>query len=202
MVICRIREVSRADIILLEGSPRGEPMKPLYESLSYDFPRVLTQDVKDCVLVEVENPLPHPLALSTFWLPNLVLYCDYLVTISPLKVLGGRGSLTIKNLLGLLPVSKYGGGSKFGWGALYNLGMHKVIADLYFTLPFDLGIIDARKKFIGKDDPTQGEVEDYNKIFLGEPYEVDKEASQTVGVEVDYLPLIEAAKAQLESKNV
>ena len=172
-------------------------MYSLYHTLGYDFPRVLALDVKDCVLVEVENPLPKPFALSTFWLPNVVLSCDYLITISPFKVFGNQGSFSIRNLLGLLPVSKYHGEAGYGWSALYSLGIQRVIADLHFTIPFDLGIIEGKKKFLGAgDDPTQGYAEDYGKVFLGEPYEVDWEASQAAELETEYLRLIQLGKKQ------
>jgi len=200
-VISAVREVSEADIILLESSAQQDPMKPIYRALSYDFPRVLTLDVNDCVFVEVENPLSRPFALSTFWLPNVLLYCDYLMTIAPFKVFSRQGSLSIKNLLGLLPASKYHGEEESGWGALYSLGIDRVIADLYFTLPFDLGIIDARKRFLGTCEPAEGEAEEYGKIFVGEPYEVDSEASRAAGIFAEYLQLIEIAKAQLANSN-
>ncbi len=200
IVIEGIRRVSEADIILLEGSPHGESMHLIYRTLGYDFPRVLTLDVKDCVLVEVENPLARPFALPTFWLPNVVLFCDFLMSIAPLKVFGKQGSFSIENVLGLLPVSKYRGETEYDWGALYSLGIGRVIADLYFTLPFDLGIIDARKEFIGTDDPTKGQIEDYGKIFTGDPYEVDYEASQALGLITDHLQLIEVAKTQVDPR--
>lgn len=197
-VILAIREVSEADIILLEGSPSQGQMKPIYESLGYDFPRVLTLDVKDCVFVEVENPLVRPFAVSTFWLPNVLLYCDYLISICPFKIFAGQGDLTIKNLLSLLPVSKYQGQDGSDWGALRGFGMDKVIADLYFTLPFDMGIIEAQKKFVGTSEPAKGKAEKYGKIFVGEPYEVDREASRSAGLATDYLQWIEIAKTQME----
>ena len=200
-VILGIRKVSEADIILLEGNPRQESMRPIYQAVGYDFPRVITLDVKDSVLVEVENPLTRPFALPTFWLPNVLLTCDYLISIAPLKIFAKQGSFSIKNLLGLLPVNRYKGEAEYGWSALYELGIERVVADLYFTLPFDLGIVDARKKFLGAtDDPIKGEVEDYGKIFIGEPYEVDCEASRAVGLVTEYLQLIEIGKAQLANK--
>ena len=198
-IIDGIRQISDADILLLEGTPGGGPVLPIYQTLGYNFPRVLTLDVKDCVWVEVDNPLPKPLAVPTFWVPNVILSCDYLITVAPLKVIKGSGSLSIMNLLGVLPSSKYGGGAPWGWEALYSLGIDKVVADLYFTLPFDLGIIEARQKFIGQDDPTRGEVEEYGKIFVGEPYEVDCEASRILGLKTDYLDLIKEARVGLES---
>jgi len=100
--------------------------------------------------------------------------------------------------LTLLPSSKYCGEAPGGWGELYDLGIEKVVADLYFTLPFDLGIIEARQKFIVKDGPTQGEIEEYGKVFIGEPYEVDCEASATLGLKTEHLDLIREAKVEFE----
>jgi hypothetical protein len=198
VIIEGIRRISDADILLLEGTPGGEPVYPIYQALGYNFPRVLTLDVKDCVWVEVDNPLPKPLVVPTFWVPNVILSCDYLITVAPLKVIKGGGHLSIMNLLSVLPSSKYGRGAPWGWEALYSLGIDKVAADLYFTLPFDLGIIEASQKFMVQEDPTQGEVEECGKVFVAEPYEVDSEASKTLGLKTDYLDLIKEARVGLE----
>ena len=85
-----------------------------------------------------------------------------------------------------------------GWKSLYSLGIDRVIADLYFTLPFDLGIIEASQKFTAQDAPTRGEVENYDKVFVGEPYEVDSEASMEMGLKSGYLNLIREARVGLE----
>jgi len=198
-IIEGIRQVSDADILLLEGIPGGGPIYPIYHALGYNFPRVLTLDVKDCICVEVDNPLPKPLVMPTFWVPNVILSSDYLITVAPLKIIKGKGNLSIMNLLSLLPYSKYHNDSQSGWDALYTLGIDKVIADLYFTLPFDLGIIEAKQKFTGGDDPTQGEIEEYGKIFIGEPYDVDREVAETLGLRIGYLDLIKSAKVELET---
>jgi len=198
-IIEGIRRVSDADILLLEGTPGGGPVYPIYQALGYNFPRVLTLDVKDCIWVEVDNPLPKPLAMPTFWVPNVILSSDYLITVAPLKIFRGKGNLSIMNLLSLLPSSKYRDEAPSGWGNLYSLGIDKVIADLYFTLPFDLGIIEARQKFTSEDDPTQGQVDEYGKIFVGEPYEVDREASETLGLKTGHLDLIKSAKGEFET---
>ena len=197
-IITGIRQVSDADIILLEGTPGGWPIQPIYQSLGYNFPRVLTLDVKDCILVEVDNPLPKPFAMHTFWVPNVILSSDYLITVTPLKTFNGRSNLSITNLLSLLPSSKYRSEGQNGWGTLYNLGIDKVLADLYFTLPFDLGIVEARKQFMDKGEPAQGEIEEYNKVFVGEPYEIDRQISETLGLKTGYLDLIKMAKVELE----
>ncbi len=197
-IIASIRRVSDADIILLEGTPGGAPTRPIYQALGYNFPRVLTLDVKDCIFVEVDNPLPKPFVIPTFWVPNVILSSDYLITVSPLKTFNDRGSLSIMNLLSLLPSSKYHGEAPGGWETLYSLGIDKVLADLYFTLPFDLGIVEARQKFVVGDDPTRGEAEEYDKVFIGEPYDVDREVADTLGLKVGYLELIRSAKVELE----
>ena len=199
VIIRGIRQVSDADIVLLEGTPGGTPIYPIYQTLDYDFPRVLMLDVKDCIWVEVDNPLPKPLAVPTFWVPNVILSSDYLITVAPLKVFNGVGSLSLMNLLTVLPSSKYRGEDAAGWGALYSLGIDKVIADLYFTLSFDLGIIEARQKFISWGDPDRGEIEEDGKVFIGEPYQVDCEASEALGLKTGYLDLIKTAKVGFES---
>ena len=199
VIIRGIRQVSDADILLLEGTTDGASIYPIYQALGYDFPRVLLLDVKDCIWVEVDNPLLKPLAVPTFWVPNVILSSDYLITVAPLKVLRGRGNLSIMNMLTLLPSSKYSGEAPGGWEALYSLGIDRVITDLYFTLPFDLGIIEARQKFTGWDDPVKGEIEEYGKVFVGEPYEVDCQASEALGFRTNYLDLIRDAKIGFET---
>jgi hypothetical protein len=194
-----IRQVSDADILILEGTPDGQPVYPIYQKLGYNFPRVLTLDVRDCVWVEVDNPLPKPLMVPTFWVPNVILSCDYLITVAPLKVVQGQGYLSIANLLSVLPSSKYGQGKPWGWQDLYELGIEPVMADLYFTLPFDLGIIEARQKLVGRKDPTRGGVEECGRVFVGEPYEVDSEASEALGLKAEHLDLIKEARVGLES---
>ncbi len=188
-IIAGIRRVSDADITLLEGSRSGESVYEVYRALGYDFPHVFLLDVRDCTFVEVENPLPRPFALSTLWVPNILLSCDYSITVAPFKVVGGYGNFSISNLLGLLPLSKYGGEQGTAWELWHHLGIHNLAADLHFTLTFDLGVIEARQKLI------EGQaIEDYGKIFIAPPYNVDSEASQASGVETQYLRLIEKAK--------
>ena len=198
-VIRGIRRVSDADIVLLEGPQDAEHARSVYRTLGYDFPRVLFLDVRDCTLVEVENPLPKPYAMANFWVPNVLLSCDYLISLAPFRVREGQGWLSTANLLGLLPSTKYGEGASRERSALSRMDLQSVIADLYFTVPFDLGIIDARMKFICGKDMTKGVIEDCGKIFIGEPAEVDAEATQETELITPYLPLIAVAKAEMEA---
>jgi len=198
-IIEGIRKVSDADILIADGTPGGESIYPVYQTLGYSSGRTLMLDVRDSIFVEMETPLTKFFATPIFWVPNLVLRSDFLISLAPFKVCGNSGRFSIANLLGLLPVGKYQRAKQGGWSALlYSLGIDKVLADLYFTLPFDLGIIEARQKFFYTDDPTKGRVEECGKIFVGEPYEIDREASQLAGVECEYLDLIDEGRSQLE----
>jgi hypothetical protein len=136
--------------------------------------------------------------VPTFWIPNVILSSDYLISVSPLQVVQGRLYLSMMNLLTVLPGAKYGNGSKGGWEDLFAMGMDKVMADLYFTLPFDLAIIDGRQQFVSQGDPAKGEAKDFGRVFVGEPYQVDLEASQALGIKADYLDVIDEARKDLE----
>lgn len=197
-IIEGISKVSGADIIIVDATPSGEPIYPIYSALGYDFPNVLLLDTKDSIFVEVENPLPKFFAVPTFWIPNVVLRSDLLISVTPFKICRDTACFTMANLLSLLPVSKYQSGTAGGWGTLYALGIERVLADLYFTMPFDLGIIEARQKLFYTDDPTKGETEEYGKIFVGEPYEADRQASKAARIECRYLQLIEEGRTELE----
>jgi uncharacterized protein (DUF362 family) len=193
-VIAGIRRVSGADIVLLERSSSDDSMQAIYRLLRYDFPRVMLLDVDQCVPVAVENPLVKPFAIPTFWVPNVILSCDYLISIAPLKIVAGSGDFTIKNLLGLLPTAKYSREMKDLNSGARQSNVESIAADLHFTLPFDMGIIDGRRKLISEVDPFQGESQDYGRIFVGSPFEVDSEASRESGVTAEHLQLIEQAK--------
>lgn len=197
-IIEGISKVSSADIIIADATPSGEPIYPIYSALGYDFPNVLLLDTKDSIFVEVENPLSKFFAVPTFWIPNVVLRSDLLISVTPFNICKDTACFSIANLLSLLPVSKYKWGKRGGWATLYALGIERVLADLYFTMPFDLGIIEARQKLFYADDPTKGETKEYGKIFMGEPYEVDRQASKAARIKSKYLQLIEEGKTELE----
>ena len=197
-IIEGIRKVTDADILIADGTPSGESIYPVYQALGYKFHHVLMLDIKDSIFVEVENPLREFFALPTFWVPNVVLRSDFLISVTPFKVCGNSGRFTVANLLSLLPVKKYQKDNLGNWESLYELGIERALADLYFTLPFDMGIIEARYKFYYSDDPTKGRMEEYGKILVGEPHEIDREASRIARVDSEHLRLIDEGRSQLE----
>jgi uncharacterized protein (DUF362 family) len=197
-IIYGIRQVSEADILLLEGTPEGEPVSPVYQSLGYDFPRVLALDVKDCTWVEVDNPLNKPFAVPTFWIPNVVLSSDYLISVTPLKIVRGEAMMSISNLLSALPTHKYRGEDQRHLGVLSELGMNQSIADLYFTLPFDMGIIEARDIQTIDKRGNIVSTEACGKVFTGDPLNVDCEAASLLNLKAGYLDLIEDALEEFD----
>jgi len=198
-IVDGIRQVSDADILLLEGSSSGKTIPQIYKTLNYEFPRVLKLDAKDCISVEVDNPLNKPLAVPTFSVPNVVLSSDYLISVAPAKIVDGRAYLSIMNLLSILPGTKYRVESSETVGStIGSLGIDKVVADLYFTLPFDLSIVEAKQVMKITGNPVEGSKQEVGNIFMGEPYEVDREVAETLGLKGEYLDLIRDAKAELE----
>ena len=74
------------------------------------------------------------------------------------------------------------------------LHVESIAADLHFTLPFDMGIIDGRKRLTSDEDPFHGDVQEDGRVFVGAPYQVDCEASSELGVKAEHLRLVEKAK--------
>lgn len=191
-VVAGIRRQSDADIIFLEGPTVSERAHEIFKQLGYDFPRVITVDVRDCSYVEVENLLPKPFVLQSIWLPNVVLSCDFLISVSSFRVVDeATCGFTLKNMLGLLPAAKYGPGLSLLREKFHRLDIHGLIADLYFTLPCDLGVIDSRLRQVG------GRVEPFGRVFVGDPAEVDAQAAQLVGLRARYLELIDLGRSML-----
>ncbi len=196
-VIAGIRRVTDAEILIADGTRNGAPIYPMYQALKYNFNRVLLLDVKDSIFLELENPLVEFYASPTFWVPNLVLRSDFLISIAPFHVVGGSGRFTIANLLGLLPLSSRKGHDLPEYQGLKGLEIEKVLADLYFTLPFDMGILEARQRFDYDNDLDAGTSSQFGKIVVGEPYEVDALAARLLGEQPEHLTLIERGKQML-----
>ncbi|MCL2475354.1 MAG: hypothetical protein FWF37_04490 [Chloroflexi bacterium] len=189
-IISGIRKVSKTDIVLLASSRSNKSVQEIFASLKYDFDRVLVMDVADSLCVEVENPLPKPFAISTFWVPSVILSSDYLITTTPLKSRRKKAMMATASLLSVLPPTKYVDKKTGDWKNFNELGIDKVLADMYFTLPFDVAIIEATRHYICRNDGGLGRSEDLGKIYYGESAEVDAEISADMGFKTTYLDLV------------
>ncbi len=196
-IVSGVRRVTDAEILIADGTRSGDPIYPVYETLKYRFNRVLLLDVKDSIFLELENPLVEFFATPTFWVPNLVLRSDFLISVAPFHVVNGKGRFSIANLLGLLPLSARKGHEVPEYQGLKGLDVEKVLADLYFTVPFDLAVLEAQQRLDYQDDPLSGSSTHYGKVVVGEPYEVDTVASRLVGEQPEHLALIERGRQTL-----
>ena len=121
-IIARIRRGGEADILLLESSPADLNMDYIYREAGYDFPQVLMLDAHGTNFIAVENPLKTPFALPTIWIPNILLSCDFLISVSPLRIEEGKGRFSIENLLSLLPGRNTPGRTQYtSWGWIGSL---------------------------------------------------------------------------------
>jgi hypothetical protein len=48
-------------------------------------------------------------------------------------------------------------------------------------------------------DGYRGTTETVDKIFIGDPFQVDREVSETLGIKTDYLDLIRLAESGLDT---
>jgi uncharacterized protein (DUF362 family) len=196
-IINGVRKVTDAEVLIADGSPTGASLYPMFEELHYKFNRTLLLDVKDSIFLEMENPLQEFFASPTFHVPNLVLRSDYLISVAPYHVHVKNGRFSIANLLGLLPVNQKRTGATPDYLGLRGLDMERVLADLYFTLPFDMGIVEARQRWDYENDPTKGHATDCGKILVGDPFEVDVLAARLYGTMPEHLSLIDQGRRAL-----
>lgn len=199
-IVDGIRRAGDADIYLLD-SGEGQSAPDVFKQLGYDFPRVIAVDVRDCVLVEVENPLPKPFALQTIWLPNLLLSCDYLISVATYRVDPGAPGFTLRNLVSLLLGSKYRGESGIPRETIERLGIENIVADLYFTIPFDLGIVDARERAIFSSDAVKPVVDRLDRVYVGDVLELDTQLAQESGIDLPHLHLIAEGQRLLQDES-
>lgn len=198
-IVSGIRMMTDAEILIADSTPTGAPIYPNYQALKYNFNRVLLLDAKDSIFLEMENPLQEFFATPTFWVPNLVLRSDFLISVAPFHVQHGSGRFSIANYLGLLPLIQPRPGEPPQLQGLRDLDMERVLADLYFALPFDMGIIEARQRLDYVDDPDKGESTEFGKIIVGEPLEVDMLAAKLVGMLPEHLSLIDRGRKALST---
>ncbi|MBN1857076.1 MAG: DUF362 domain-containing protein [Dehalococcoidia bacterium] len=196
-IVSGIRSVTDAEILIADATPTGEPVYPNYQALKYNFNRVLMLDAKDSIFLEMENPLQEFFATPTFWVPNLVLRSDFLISVAPFHVQRGSGRFSIANYLGLLPLAQQRPGEAPQLQGLKDMDIERVLADLYFALPFDMGIIEASQRLDYTDTPDKGEITEFGKIIVGEPFEVDMLAAKLVGTLPEHLTLIDRGRKQL-----
>lgn len=127
---------------------------------------------------------------DTLWLPKHVLEADLIITIPKLKTHHWAGvTLGIKNLLGILP------GSRYGWpkNIIHINDINPTILGLYQTLPRVISIVDG---IIGMEGngPLFGKPKQHGLLAMGsDPLAVDVICTQLMGFSVDAIPYLNGA---------
>ncbi|MCP4623045.1 MAG: DUF362 domain-containing protein, partial [bacterium] len=174
------RRVTRATLLVVEGSGEGDTHQN-YRHLGYQ--RIPVDELIDLdreEIVEYSNPRAE--RFPKIWLPKLVT-TGFLISIPVLKDHSiSTVTLSLKNMIGILPADRYGGYWTFNKSMVHNGDLDKAIMDLALYRPPDLALIDGR---IGmKDSHLNGTACSPEKnVLIGgrNPWQVDKEGAQVLG---------------------
>ena len=136
------REMTSATIVVVEGSGEGETHQN-YRHLGYR--KVPADDFIDLDREEIaEYAHPEAERFDRIWLPKLVTQ-GFLISIPVLKDHSTAGvTLSIKNMIGMLPASRYSGYWSFKKSAVHDGDLDQAIADLARYRAPDLALVDGR----------------------------------------------------------
>jgi uncharacterized protein (DUF362 family) len=124
------------------------------------------------------------------WLPKHVSQADLIVSVPKLKAHHWAGvTLSLKNLLGVIP------GSRYGWAKniIHINGINSTILGLYESLPPVISIVDG---IIGMEGngPLWGKPVDHGLLAMGrDPLAVDITCAMLMGFSIDSIPHLSGA---------
>lgn len=127
---------------------------------------------------------------DTLWLPQHVTEADFILSIPKLKTHHWAGvTLSLKNLLGVIPSSRY------GWpkNIIHINGINATILGLYQSLPPVVTIVDG---IIGMEGngPLFGKPVQHGLLAMGgDPLAVDIICAQLMGFSIDTIPHLSGA---------
>jgi uncharacterized protein (DUF362 family) len=127
---------------------------------------------------------------DVLWLPRHVIEADYILSVPKLKAHHWAGvTLSIKNLLGIIP------GSRYGWpkNIIHVNGISATILGLYQSLPPVVSIIDGIVGMEG-NGPLFGKPVQHGLLAAGsDPLAVDVICTQLMGFSIDNIPYLSGA---------
>jgi uncharacterized protein (DUF362 family) len=133
-------------LVVAEGSASGSTLQNM-ESLGYREIGLPLVDLDDEPLVRVSHPCAK--VLTEVLLPRLLLDAA-VVSLPAAKEHTMTGvTLGLKNMVGCLPASVYGGYWTYKKSRIHKLGADRCIADLILYLEPDLTVIDASRCLLG-----------------------------------------------------
>ena len=124
------------------------------------------------------------------WLPQHVIQADLIVSVPKLKAHHWAGvTLSLKNLLGVIP------GSRYGWAKniIHINGINPTILGLYQSLPPVISVVDG---IIGMEGngPLAGTPVEHGLLAMGaDPLAVDIICAQLMGFSIDSIPHLSGA---------
>jgi uncharacterized protein (DUF362 family) len=124
------------------------------------------------------------------WLPRQVCEADFILSVPKLKTHHwAMVSLSLKNLLGIIP------GSRYGWpkNIIHVNGLDPIIIGLYQSLPPVISIVDG---IIGMEGngPMFGNPVHHGLLAVGsDPLAVDTICAQLMGISIDKIPHLSGA---------
>ena len=138
-----------------------------------------------------DDPQPVPIKekwfqrASEFWLPRNVLNSDLIISVPKLKTHHWAGvSLSLKNLLGVVP------GARYGWpkNMLHVNGLPLSILGVYQILPPVISVVDGIIGMEG-DGPLFGNPVPHGLLAVGrDPVSVDVICTQLMGFSIESVP--------------
>jgi len=127
---------------------------------------------------------------SSLWLPRHVTEADIIISMPKLKTHHWAGvTLSLKNLLGVIPGSRYGWAKNF----IHINGINATILGLYESLPPVLSIVDGIVGMEG-NGPLFGKPVQHGLLAMGkDPLAVDIICAQLMGFSIDSIPHLSGA---------
>lgn len=185
------------DILIFEGSG-GCITKKAFKALGYDKLEALhgvkLLDVDEADIIRLEDPGAR--VYKQIYLPA-VIFESFIISVPSLKDHSITGvTLSLKNLIGLLPEKHYGGYWSYKRSDVHRVGVSQAIADLSRYINIDLSIIDGRLGQQGSHLAGGRHCEPYKNIIIGgyDALETDKKGAEILGHEwkdIEHLLMIE-----------
>jgi uncharacterized protein (DUF362 family) len=185
-VIDLLGELGVRKIIVAEGSGFFRDTFSIAKSIgllevldAHDIPFI---DLNYDELVPIKAKDGWFLNLDNLWLPRHACEADFIISIPKLKTHRWTGvTLSIKNLLGIIP------GSRYGWpkNIIHMNGINPFIIGLYQSLPPVMSVIDGIVGMEG-NGPLYGEPVQHGLLAIGnDPLAVDITCAQLMGIPID-----------------
>ena len=174
------RRVTNATLLVVEGSGEGDTYRN-YIELGYE--KIPVDELVDLDREEIEE-YEHPQAVRfpRIWLPRIVMK-GFLISIPVLKDHSiSKVTLSIKNMVGILPGSRYGGYWSYKKSVVHDGDLDQAIADLALYRPPDLALVDGRIGMQGSH-LSGSPCSPAKNVILGglNPWKVDVEGARVLG---------------------